>query len=359
MTISIGKAYALASCAAFAAVFASGAQAQEFYKGKSVTMLIPSTPSGGYDTYARLLARHIGRHLPGQPDVVPQNMPGAGGKVAVAFLANAAPKDGTVISGTYPQALTEGALGRRDLVKYDTRALTFIGSMNGEPYYCFARTDAPVQKIEDVRSKELIVGATGQGSSTTISPTLLNNLIGSKFKVITGYKGSTEVVLAVLRNEVQGWCGMGWSAIQGSVAAELKKGAIRILFQENGDTNERVETMKLARATDLAGNAEDRKIMDLIYSQQLFGRPFVAPPAIPAQRTKELRAAFDAALKDPKLVADAGRLNVELRPMSGEQLQARIDDLFTTPEAVLARARAALEPGKTMQERAPAAKRAN
>ena len=136
-------------------------------------------------------------------------MPGAGGKVAIAYLANAAPKDGTVISGSYPQALTEGALGRRDLVKYDTRALTFIGSMNGEPYYCFARTDAPAQTLEDVKTKELIVGATGQGSSSTVSPALLNNLVGTKFKVITGYPGSAEVILAVLKNEVHGWCGMG------------------------------------------------------------------------------------------------------------------------------------------------------
>lgn len=330
-------------------VCAGAARAQEFYKGRNVTMLIPSSASGGYDTYARLLARHIGQYLPGRPDVVPQNMPGAGGKVAIAFLANAAPKDGTVISGSYPQALTEGALGRRDLVKYDTRALTYIGSMNGEPYYCFARTDAPAKTLEDVKTKELIVGATGQGSSTTVSPALLNNLVGTRFKVITGYPGSAEVILAVLKNEVHGWCGMGWSAIQGSVLAEMQKGTIKALFQENGDPSARADKMKLPKATDLARTAEDRKIMDLIYSQQLYGRPFVAPPAIPAERTKELRAAFDAAIADPKLQADAKRLNLELNPMSGAELQARIDDLYTTPEAVLARARAALEPGKAMQ----------
>lgn len=341
--------------AAIAASMTGSAHAQEFYKGRNVTMLIPSSAAGGYDTYARLLARHLGKHLPGKPDVIPQNMPGAGGKVAISFLANAAPKDGTVLSGAYPQSLTEGALGQRELVKYDTRALTYIGSMNGEPYYCFARTDAPVQTIEDVKTKELIVGATGQGSSTTISPALLNNLIGTKFRVITGYPGSTEVVLAVLRNEVHGWCGMGWSAIQGSIAAEMQKGAIRILFQENGDTNERVETMKLARATDLARNADDLKIMDLIYSQQLYGRPFLAPPRIPAERTKELREGFNAALADPALIGDAKKLNIELRPMTGEQLQAKIEDLYSTSEELLARARAALEPGKSTPGLKPSA----
>jgi tripartite-type tricarboxylate transporter receptor subunit TctC len=340
------KVRALASAAALAVVFTGAAHAQDFYKGKNLTILIPSTPSGGYDSYARLLARHIGRHLPGQPDVIPQNMPGAGGKVAISFLANAAPKDGTVIAGAYPQTLTEGALGERELVKFDTRALTFIGSMNGEPYYCFARTDAPVQSLNDLRTKELIVGATGHGSSTTVSPVLLNNLIGTKFKVITGYKGSAEVVLAVLRSEVQGWCGMGWSAIQGAVSVELKRGAIKILFQENGDTNERIETMKLDRATDLARNDEDRRIMDIIYSQQLYGRPFLAPPRIPAARTKELRAAFNASIADPALIADANRFNLELRPMTGEELQAKIEQLYSTSEAVLTRARTALEPPK-------------
>ena len=328
---------------------AVGAAAQEFYRGKTVTMIIPSSAAGGYDTYARLLARHIGQHLPGRPDVVPQNMPGAGGKVAVAYMANAAAKDGTVIAGSYPQALTEAAFGRKDLVRYDARALTYLGSMNGEPYYCFARADAPVQTLDDLKTKELIVGATGQGSSTTISPALLNNLIGTRFKVITGYPGSTEVVLAVLRNEVHGWCGMGWSAIQGAIAAEIDKGAVRILFQENGEPNDRVREMKLARATDLAPTAEDRKIMDLIYSQQLYGHPFFAPPGIPAARVAELRAAFDAALADPRLVADAKRLNLELRSMSGLELQRHIEDLYTTSEAVLARARAAREPGKAMQ----------
>ena len=139
------------------------AQAQEFYKGKNVTVIIPSSAAGGYDTYARLLARHMGQYLPGKPDMVPQNMPGAGGKSAVAYMANAAPKDGTVIAGTYPQALTEAAFGRADLVKYNTKALTYIGSMNGEPYYCFVRSDAKVKSLRDLQSEELIVGATGRG----------------------------------------------------------------------------------------------------------------------------------------------------------------------------------------------------
>jgi tripartite-type tricarboxylate transporter receptor subunit TctC len=323
--------------------------AQEFYKGKTVVMIIPSSAAGGYDTYARLLARHMGQYLPGRADMVPQNMPGAGGKVAVSYLANAAPKDGTVIAGAYPQTLTEAALGRADLVKYDTKALTYIGSMNGEPYYCFVRNDVKVKSLKDLQTHELIVGATGQGSSSSISPALLNNLIGTKFRIISGYQGSNQIILATLRNEVQGWCGMGWSSLNGVADEELRKGNVRVLFQENGDPNERVNIMKLERATDVAKTAEDRKIMDIIYSQQIYGRPFLAPSGLAQARVDELRAAFDAALKDPKLQSDAARMGMELRSMTGAQLQAVIEDLYATPPALLARARSALDPGAAMQ----------
>jgi len=344
-----------AAFAGFASAFAiagagAPASAQDFYKGKTVIVLIPSSAAGGYDTYARLLARHMGQYLPGRADMVPQNMPGAGGKVAISYLANVAPKDGTVIAGAYPQSLTEAAFGRRDLVKFDTKALTYIGSMNGEPYYCFVRSDARVKTMKDLFDHELLVGATGQGSSTSMSPALMNNLLGTKFKIISGYTGSAQVTLAVLRNEVQGWCGMGWSSLHGGAEDAIRRGEIRVLFQENGEQNERVASMKLDRATDVAKNDEDRRIMELIYSQQLYGRPFLAPPSIPQQRTNELRAAFDAALGDEKLKAEAAKMNMELRPIPGPKLQAIIEDLYSTPEATLARARNALEPGAAMRE---------
>lgn len=330
------------------ALLAQPAAAQDFYKGKKITMIIPSSAGGGYDTYARLLARHMGRHIPGNPDFVPQNMPGAGGKVAAAFIANAAPKDGTVMGETYPQALTEAAFGRKDLVKYDTKKLAYIGSMNGEPYYCYARADASVKSLKDLQQRELIVGATGQGSSTAMSPALLNNLIGTKFRIITGYKGSSQVILAAISGEVQGWCGMGWSSIRGSVEDALNKGEINVLFQENGQANERVKNMKLLRATDFARTPDERKIMDLIYSQQIFGRPFFAPPQTPPERLKILRAAFDATMKDPQLLGEAKKIGADIRPMTGDELQKVIDDLYSAPEALLAKARAALNPGAAM-----------
>ncbi|MCC2097469.1 MAG: hypothetical protein KDJ29_11295 [Hyphomicrobiales bacterium] len=349
---ALSRFHRLGAIALLAAPIAmSGAQAADFYKGRKITMIIPSSAGGGYDTYARLLARHIGRHIPGNPDIVPQNMPGAGGKVSAAYVANAAPKDGTVIAETYPQALTEAAFGRKKLVKYDTQKLTYIGSMNGEPYYCFARSDAPVKSLKELQQKELIVGATGQGSSTAISPALLNNLIGTRFKIISGYRGSKQVILAVMKKEVQGWCGMGWSSIRGSTEEALQKGELKVMFQENGQANDRVKNMKLDRATDFARNAEDRKIMDLIYSQQIFGRPFYAPPGIPADRAKILRTAFDASMKDARLLADARKIGADIRPMTGAELQKKIDAIYSSPQALLDKARNALNPGSAMTKR--------
>ena len=327
----------------------SGASAQtEFFAGKTIAILAGSSAGGGYDTYARLLARHYGRHIPGNPAIVVQNMPGAGGKVVTSFIANVAAKDGTAIAATYPQALTEPLFDDRSKYKYEPEKLSYVGSMNGEPYYCFVTRNSPVQKMEDLRDKEFLIGGTAPGASTMTSPALLSNLLGLKFKVIAGYKGSREITLAALQGEVHGWCGMGWSASQATVRQQLESGEVRILFQENGEFNDRVRAMKIPRATDLAKNPDDRRILDIVYSQQLYGRPYVAPPGIDPQRLAILRKAFMAAIADPALVADAKKLSLDLRPISGEDLSKTIADLYATPQALVAKAKAALDISKAM-----------
>jgi tripartite-type tricarboxylate transporter receptor subunit TctC len=326
------------------------AAAADFYKGKTVTLIAPSSAGGGYDTYTRLLARHMGAHLPGKPNFVVQNMPGAGGKVAAAYIYSKAAKDGTVIAGTFPQALTEALLGKSKRVQYKTSELTYIGSLNGEAYLCFVRTDAPVKTPKDLFSKELVVGATGQGSSTTLSPALLRNMLGMKFKVITGYKGSRQVTLAAMQNEVQGWCGMGFSSIEATVADEFKNGRMKVLFQEGGEPDPRGKKMNLTLATSFAKTDEERKIFDLIYAQQDFGRPYIAPPGLPKERVDELRAAFDKALKDPAMQADAKKVGVDLEPMSGAKLQGVIAKLYSTPQALVDKARKALDPTAALSD---------
>ena len=315
----------------------------DFYRGRQVSIYAGSSAGGGYDTYARLLGRHIGRYIPGGPNVVVANMPGAAGKTVTAFIANVAPRDGTAMTGTYPQAITDPLFTDRSKSPYDPVKLTYIGSMEGEAYMCFVRGDSAIKSMRDILEKELIVGATAPGSSTAASPALLNNLIGTKFKLVMGYKGSREISLAALKGEVQGWCGMGWSASQASIRKELETGEFRILFQENGDETELTRKLNIPRATELARNDDDRRVMNLIYSQQRFGRPYITTPGVPTDRLAALRKAFVEVLSDAQLLEDAKKLNIRISLMRGEELQKVVADLYATPEALVEKAKVALD----------------
>ena len=333
---------ALAVAASGAAAVAQDAVA-DFYRGKQITIYAGSSAGGGYDTYARLLGRHLGRYVPGNPTVVVANMPGAAGKTVTSFIANVAPRDGTAITGTYPQAITDPLFTDRSKSPYDPVKLTYVGSMEGEAYMCFVRGDSHIKTMRDLLEKELIAGATAPGSSTAASPALLNNLLGTKFKLVMGYKGSREITLAALRGEVQGWCGMGWSASQASIRGELERGELKILFQENGDESELTRKFKIPRATELARSEDDLKIMNLIYSQQQFGRPYITTPGIPAERLAALRKAFAETLSDPQLLEDAVKLNIRVSLMRGEDLQKVVANLYDTPQALVDKAKAALD----------------
>jgi tripartite-type tricarboxylate transporter receptor subunit TctC len=334
---------AIGAALSITAVSFTSARAEDFYRGKQINIIVGSSAGGGYDTYARLLARHMPRYVEGTPTIVVQNMVGAGGMTAATNLANLAPKDGTYIAGLLPSNITEGLFGNRETMKYDPVKFQYLGSMNGEPYNCYVRADAPVQKFEDIFTKELIVGASASGASTIASPALLKNLLGAKFRVINGYPGSREITLAALRGEIQGWCGVGWSAATIAVGEPLAKGEIKVLFQENGRSNPQIEKLGVPRATDFAKTPEMRKIMDLIYSQQAFGRPFVLSGDAPADRVAVLRKGFMAAMSDAELIADTRKLKIELAPVSGEELQDIVTQLYSTPPELVEKARAALK----------------
>ncbi len=330
-----------------AAAIGSPARAQdavaEFYRGKQISIYAASSAGGGYDTYARLLGRHIGRYIPGNPTPVVQNMPGAAGKTATAFIANVAPRDGTAMTGTYAQAITDPLVTDRAKSPYDPEKMLYLGSMEGEPYLCFVRSDAPVKTMQDLLEKELIVGGSAPGASMVASPALLNNVIGTKFRLVMGYKGSREVTLAAIRGEIQGWCGMGWSASQAVIRQELERGELRILFQENGEENELTRRLKIPRATELARSKEDLQVMNLFYSQQRFGRPYITTPGVPADRLAALRDAFANVLSDKQLLSEAERLNIRVTLMRGEELQNIVSNIYKTPPELVERAKKALD----------------
>jgi tripartite-type tricarboxylate transporter receptor subunit TctC len=328
------------------AISVAGAGAQEqveqFYRGKTVNMYIGSAVGGGYDGYGRLVARHLGKHIPGNPVVVPQNMPGAGSNKAAGYVALQAPRDGTAIAAIQPGAVLWTLLFDQPVV-HDPSKLVAIGSATRDVYLCVVRADAGVKSFEEVLGgKEVILGGAQEGSAIRDMPTVLINILGARFRLVTGYAGSREVMIAIERNEVQGICGMGWSSISMQHTDWLNSGFVKILAQEDLKGQPEVTAMGVPLTLRFAKTEEDRQVMEMIYSQSLFGRPFMLPPGVPPARVAALRKAFMATLADPDLIADAAKSKLELAPMSGEDMQALVAKLYALPGRISERAKQAL-----------------
>src|SRR5262245_15706779 len=317
----------------------------DFYRGKSIRFIIGAISGGGNDTYARLVGRHLGKHIPGNPAIVPVNMPGASGHVSAAHIYNVAPKDGTVIGSTSPGVITEplwaGEAGR-DKFKHDPAKLIHLGSAQAATYNCYVRADAPAKTIQEAMTTEVILGANAEGGSTRDAPVLLNNVLGTKFRIVTGYPGTREILIAMERNEVHGLCGTGWDAIYSQRPDWVAKGFARVLVQENLNGNPMFDKMGVPRSIDLVKTAEARAIIELAYMQQAFGRPYILPPGVPADRVAALRKAFMAATQTAELLAEADKMRVEVRPLSGEDIEALVNKMYALPTEIIERTRAAL-----------------
>lgn len=310
-----------------------GAAADDFYKGKTVSFIIGSAPGGGYDLYSRLVAGHIGRHLAGQPSVIPQNMPGAASIKASFYLYNSAPKDGTAI-GMVDEAIYLNQILDPQEAKTDATKFNWIGRILPNSAVLFARSDAQVQKIDDVYTKELIVSASGAASK--LNWTVLKNLLGVKFTILSGYQGSNDSMLAMLRGEVDG-LSQPWSILKISGADLLRDKKINLLLQTGAEKD--ADLPQVPRMIDLARNDEERKLLELFASPSLIGRSVIAPPGLPPERVSELRRAFMATMQDPGFLADVKKAKLDLNPMSGEELQAAIGKMGNVPEPLIALAR--------------------
>jgi tripartite-type tricarboxylate transporter receptor subunit TctC len=321
----------------------AGAQdsVEAFYKGKQINVVVGSSAGGGYDAYARLLARHMGNFIPGNPAIIVQNMSGAGSNRAAGYVYGVAPKDGTVIGAIFPGAVLQPLLGDATGA-HDPSKLIYLGSANSDQYVCFVRTDAPVKTFQDVLSQELIVGASNEGATTRDLPTVLNNVLGTKFRIVTGYAGSREITLAIERNEVQGTCGVGWTGIVTIHPEWFERGTVKVLVQLGIKGHPDLDRMKVPLAIDFARSADDRAVLELVMSQSSFGRPFVIPPGVPAERVAALRKAFLAALQDKSLLAEGEKMKLDIEPLSGEDLQTLVRRLYATPVHIVERARQAL-----------------
>jgi tripartite-type tricarboxylate transporter receptor subunit TctC len=310
---------------------------------QSVNLVVGFSPGAAYDIYMRTLARHIGRHLPGNPTVVPQNMAGAGSMRVANFLYNAAPKDGFTI-GMFARGLAMQPLLDDQGVQYDARKLNWIGSLGTDVSMVFSWHTKPFKSLDDVRAREMVVGATGSGADSVIFPYILNGVLGTKFKVVTGYPGANDFLLAMERGETEGTAGVSWSTVSASKPDWVREHKINVLVQLG--TKKHPDLGAAPLVLDFAKTESDRGVLELIFSRQEMAYPVVAPPGVPAERVQVLRQALAATVKDPEYLADAKRQTLETDAVSGANITALIERLYQSPPEVVARAKAALEDGK-------------
>lgn len=335
-----------ASLVWLASMFCGAAEAQDaaasFYKGKTIQMIVGTSAGGGYDLYGRLVARYMGKYIAGAPNIVVSNMAGAASIVATQHIAIAAPKDGTVIGAVFPGAIMEPLLGDKGKVKYDARKLSFIGSANNELYVCIVRADAQVKGFSDFLKGNILIGASAAGGSTRDFPMLLTNLFDANFKIVSGYPGSNEILLAIEKGEVQGTCGVGWSTISVQRSQWLRDNFIQIVAQEGMRSTPMLDKMGVPLAYSLARTPQQQQVLQLHYEPLTFGRPFVAAPEVPAERLEALRAAFMKAMDDADLRAEAERLRLDVSPISGAEVAAIVNKMFELPPEAIQAARAAI-----------------
>ncbi|MBX9774247.1 MAG: hypothetical protein K2Y71_07515 [Xanthobacteraceae bacterium] len=328
--------------AALAVVTTGTAQGQDsveqFFRGRTINIYVGSSAGGGYDTYGRLLARHFSRHIPGQPTIVVQNMPGAGSNKAASYLFNVAPKDGTAIGAIFPGAILQPLFGDTT-VQHDPGKSIYLGSANADVYHCFWRTDAAARNFGEALDKEVVLGASNEGGTTRDLPAMMINLAGAKFRIVTGYAGSKEIGLAVERKEVDGACGIGWTGFTTLYPHWFAKKLVAMTLQLSVKGHAELTKMGVPLAAEFARNKEDRQAMDLVLSQGMFGRPFVLPPGVPPERVDALRKAFTAAMTDPALLSDARKANLDLEALSGSDLQSLVASLYALPKSVVERAK--------------------
>jgi len=312
----------------------------EFYKGKNLDLYIGYSVGGGYDLYARLLARHLGKHIPGNPTVLPQNMPGAGSLRLTNWLYGAAAKDGSVFGAISRGTPFDPILGRPG-TSFDAVKFSWIGSANNEVSVCVSSSRSGVVTFDDLKTKDLVVGAAGVSSDDDQFPRVINGVFGTKMRVVSGYPGGNDVVLAIERGEVNGRCGWSWSSMKSAQASWLTEHKVHILAQLALSKHPDLPDVPLI--VDLARTPEEKQILRLIFARQGLGRPFVAPPGIPADRLAALRQGFEATMKDPDFLGEAGKLKLEVNPLTGAQVEDLVKQVYAdTPPAVAKRAAALL-----------------
>jgi tripartite-type tricarboxylate transporter receptor subunit TctC len=327
--IRLLRSFAAAFCLAAAAV--APAAADDFYAGKSITLAIGFSAGGGYDLYGRALAHYLGVHIPGRPQVIVQNMPGAGSLKVANFLYNVAPKDGAVIGGFAPGIVAEPLLGHGEGAQFEATQFGWLGSMSQEVSVCALMASTGIATVDDMQKKPMVIGASGGGAESDVFPTLLRNMFHWPIRIVTGYPGGTEITLAMQRREVDGRCGWSWTSLLARNKGMLLSHDINITLEIALAKDDDPLLSGVPLIMDLTADPTLRAALKLIVSRQSIARPFAAPPGLPADRLALLRGAFGETMRDPDFLAEAGKLDLDVRPVNGGAVEALIKEIYASP----------------------------
>jgi tripartite-type tricarboxylate transporter receptor subunit TctC len=325
--------------AALASPTARADGVEDFYKGKTLSLIIGYSVGGGYDLYGRLVARHMGKYIPGRPIIVPQNLTGAGSMRAASFLYAAAPRDGTVL-GTFGRTIATAPLLMPTGAPFEAMRLTWLGSVTNEVSLCATWHAAPVKTWQDALEKPIVMGGEGTGADPDVYALLYRNLFGAKWKLVTGYQGTNETMLAMERGEVDGLCGLSWSTLRSRHMQWFKDKKVNIINQ--AALRKQPELPDVPLATELTRDPEKLQILKLLLASQEFARPFAAPPDIPADRKAALIAAFDRTMHDSEFLAEAEKAAMEVNPLSARSVTDLVAEVYATPKPVVEKAAQAI-----------------
>lgn len=323
-----------AGCLAAATLAPAATMAAEadFYKGKTVQLVVSSGAGGAYDTFARLMAEHWPRHIPGNPNMIVQNMPGASGLKAASYMFSVAPKDGTVVAGTHSHIPT-APLMSPDEAKFDTNKFSYIGSITKDPYVGYVWHTAPIKTYEEALTKPAIMGSSSARSAGIQYALLSNAFVGTKFKLVIGYPNSPDVKLAMEKGEIDGTFGNGWGSLKTGEPEWLREKKIRVIIQHGFERHR--DLPDVPRMIEFVKNPDDKQALELVMAGQEFAKPYFAPPGVPAERLAILRKAFDAVVKDEKFLAATAKMNLDVDdPLTGDQLTRMVARLNQTPASV-------------------------
>ena len=337
MYVQLFRCASLAAVCMLAAQSAAAQTPEEFYKGKTIDFVIGYPPGGSNDVWGRLLSRHLGKHVPGKPNVVPKNMPGAGSFLAVNQIFNVLPKDGTVIGIGAPTMALDEKLGSQG-VRFKTAELNWVGRVDSLVNMVFTWKTSPVRTFADAQQREATLSGTGAGSTVSIYPTVINNVLGTKFKLVMGYRGSNEAMLAVERGEVEGHS-TSWTALKVAHPDWIRDKSVSILVQFA--LKRHAELPDVPTAVELGRTDEERRILGAVMNASEVGSAFFTNPGVPADRLAALRRAFDATMKDAEFVAEVEKTRLALNPITGEELQKLVAEVSDMPPALLEKVRAA------------------